>query len=161
MCSDSYPIPILSLFFLYYPYIPYFLIQRIFYFLVYIHRTEHILRRLCIRSQIHYQDMPQLSQIHLQKWKSLQKHYTVFKPAEKMCIKRWDICSSHSVHCMYLHTVDLKRKSQFLDAGEVDLYFSLYWDGLVVTMDQGWLAGPSDLRQCLAGLILGWGILCQ
>ena len=26
MCSDSYPIPILSLFFLYHPYIPYFLI---------------------------------------------------------------------------------------------------------------------------------------
>ena len=34
MCSDSYPIPILSLFFLYHPYIPYFLIQRIFHFLV-------------------------------------------------------------------------------------------------------------------------------
>ena len=34
MCSDSYTIPILSLFFLYHPYIPYFLIQRIFYFLV-------------------------------------------------------------------------------------------------------------------------------
>ena len=33
MCSDSYPIPILSLF-LYHPYIPYFLIQRIFHFLV-------------------------------------------------------------------------------------------------------------------------------
>ena len=32
MCSDSYPIPILSLF-LYHPYIPYFLIQRIFHFL--------------------------------------------------------------------------------------------------------------------------------
>ena len=31
MCSDSYPIPILSLFFLYHPYIPSFLI---FYFLV-------------------------------------------------------------------------------------------------------------------------------
>ena len=27
MCSDSYPIPILSLFFLYHPYIPYFLIN--------------------------------------------------------------------------------------------------------------------------------------
>ena len=26
MCSDSYPIPIFSLFFLYHPYIPYFLI---------------------------------------------------------------------------------------------------------------------------------------
>ena len=35
MCSDSYPIPILSLFFLYHPYIPYFLIQRIFHFLLY------------------------------------------------------------------------------------------------------------------------------
>ena len=34
MCSDSYPIFILSLFFLYHPYIPSFLIQRIFYFLV-------------------------------------------------------------------------------------------------------------------------------
>ena len=34
MCSDSYPIPILSLFFLYHPYIPSFLIQRIFHFLV-------------------------------------------------------------------------------------------------------------------------------
>ena len=34
MCSDSYPTPILSLFFLYHPYIPYFLIQRIFHFLV-------------------------------------------------------------------------------------------------------------------------------
>ena len=34
MCSDSYPIPILSLFFLYHPYIPSFLIQRIFNFLV-------------------------------------------------------------------------------------------------------------------------------
>ena len=34
MCSDSYPIPILSFFFLYHPYIPSFLIQRIFYFLV-------------------------------------------------------------------------------------------------------------------------------
>ena len=34
MCSDSYPVPILSLFFLYHPYIPYFLIQRIFHFLV-------------------------------------------------------------------------------------------------------------------------------
>ena len=34
MCSDSYPIPILSLFFLYHSYIPYFLIQRIFHFLV-------------------------------------------------------------------------------------------------------------------------------
>ena len=34
MCSDSYPIPISSLFFLYHPYIPYFLIQRIFNFLV-------------------------------------------------------------------------------------------------------------------------------
>ena len=34
MCSDSYPIPILSLFFLYHPYIPYFLIQRIFHFLI-------------------------------------------------------------------------------------------------------------------------------
>ena len=33
MCSDSYPIPILSLFFLYHPYIPYFLIQRIFHFI--------------------------------------------------------------------------------------------------------------------------------
>ena len=33
MCSDSYPITILSLF-LYHPYIPYFLIQRIFHFLV-------------------------------------------------------------------------------------------------------------------------------
>ena len=33
MCSNSYPIPILSLFFLYHPYIPYFLIQRIFHFL--------------------------------------------------------------------------------------------------------------------------------
>ena len=33
MC-DSYPIPILSLFFLYHPYIPYFLFQRIFHFLV-------------------------------------------------------------------------------------------------------------------------------
>ena len=31
MCSDSYPIPILSVFFLYHPYIPYFLIQRIFH----------------------------------------------------------------------------------------------------------------------------------
>ena len=31
LCSDSYPIPILSLFFLY---IPYFLIQRIFHFLI-------------------------------------------------------------------------------------------------------------------------------
>ena len=35
ICSDSYPIPILSLFFLYHPYIPYFLIQRIFHFLVF------------------------------------------------------------------------------------------------------------------------------
>ena len=35
MCSDSYPIPILSLFFLYHPYIPPFLIRRIFHFLVY------------------------------------------------------------------------------------------------------------------------------
>ena len=34
MCSDSYPIPILSLFFLYHPYIPHFLIRRIFHFLV-------------------------------------------------------------------------------------------------------------------------------
>ena len=34
MCSDSYPTSILSLFFLYHPYIPYFLIQRIFHFLV-------------------------------------------------------------------------------------------------------------------------------
>ena len=34
MCSNSYPIPILSLFFLYHAYIPYFLIQRIFYVLV-------------------------------------------------------------------------------------------------------------------------------
>ena len=34
MCSDSYPIPILSLFFLYHPYIPPFLIRRIFHFLV-------------------------------------------------------------------------------------------------------------------------------
>ena len=34
MCSDSYPIPILSLYFLYHPSIPYFLIQRIFHFLV-------------------------------------------------------------------------------------------------------------------------------
>ena len=34
MCSDSYPIPILSLFFLCHPYIPYFLLQRICYFLV-------------------------------------------------------------------------------------------------------------------------------
>ena len=34
MCSDSYPIPILSLFFLYYPHIPSFLIQRTFLFLV-------------------------------------------------------------------------------------------------------------------------------
>ena len=34
MCSDSYPIPILSLFFLYHPYIPYFLIQKCFHFLV-------------------------------------------------------------------------------------------------------------------------------
>ena len=34
MCSDSYPIPVLSLFFLYHPYILYFLIQRIFHFLV-------------------------------------------------------------------------------------------------------------------------------
>ena len=34
ICSDSYPIPILSLFFLYHPYIPYFLNQRIFHFLV-------------------------------------------------------------------------------------------------------------------------------
>ena len=34
MCSDSYPIPILSLSFLYHPYIPYFLIQEFFYFLV-------------------------------------------------------------------------------------------------------------------------------
>ena len=34
MCSDTYPIPILSLFFLYHPHIPYFLIQRIFHFLV-------------------------------------------------------------------------------------------------------------------------------
>ena len=33
MCSDLYPIPILSLFFLYHPYIPHFLIQ-FFYFLV-------------------------------------------------------------------------------------------------------------------------------
>ena len=30
MCSDSYPILILSLFFLYHPYIPYILIQRFF-----------------------------------------------------------------------------------------------------------------------------------
>ena len=34
MCSDSYRIPILSLLFLYHPYILYFLIQRIFHFLV-------------------------------------------------------------------------------------------------------------------------------
>ena len=34
MCSDSYPIPILSLFFLYHPYILCFLIQIIFHFLV-------------------------------------------------------------------------------------------------------------------------------
>ena len=34
ICGDSYPIPILSLFFLYHPYILYFLIQRIFHFLV-------------------------------------------------------------------------------------------------------------------------------
>ena len=34
MCSDSYPIPILSLFFLYHPFIPSFLIQRFFHFLV-------------------------------------------------------------------------------------------------------------------------------
>ena len=32
MCSDSYPIPILSLFFLCHPYILYFLIQRMFSF---------------------------------------------------------------------------------------------------------------------------------
>ena len=32
MCSDSYPIPILSVFFLYHPYIPHFLIQRFFLF---------------------------------------------------------------------------------------------------------------------------------
>ena len=32
MCSDSYPIPTLSLFFLYHPYIPYFLIRRMFLF---------------------------------------------------------------------------------------------------------------------------------
>ena len=32
MCSGSYSIPILSLFFLYHPYIPYFLIQIFFYF---------------------------------------------------------------------------------------------------------------------------------
>ena len=34
MCNDSYPIPILSPFLLYHPYIPHFLIQRIFPFLV-------------------------------------------------------------------------------------------------------------------------------
>ena len=34
MCSDSYPIPILSLFFLYHLYIPSILIHRIFHFLV-------------------------------------------------------------------------------------------------------------------------------
>ena len=34
ICSDSYPIPILSLFFLCHPYIPYFLIERIFHFVV-------------------------------------------------------------------------------------------------------------------------------
>ena len=33
-CNDSYPISILSLIFLYHPYIPSFLIQRNFYFLV-------------------------------------------------------------------------------------------------------------------------------
>ena len=32
MYSDSYPIPIMSLFFLYHPYIPYFLIQFFFLF---------------------------------------------------------------------------------------------------------------------------------
>ena len=36
MCSDSYPISILSLFFLYHPYIPYFLIQFFFHFLMYV-----------------------------------------------------------------------------------------------------------------------------
>ena len=46
MCSDSYPIPILSLFFLYHPYIPYFLIQRIFHFLV-MHKLYH---NVCVLS---------------------------------------------------------------------------------------------------------------
>ena len=45
MCSDSFPISILSVFFLYHPYIPSFLIQRIFYFLVLYYYCNYI----CIR----------------------------------------------------------------------------------------------------------------
>ena len=49
MCSDSYSIPILSLFFLYHPYIPHFLIQRNFHFLVLI-VILYILLYLCLKS---------------------------------------------------------------------------------------------------------------
>ena len=54
MCSNSYPIPILSLFFLYHPYIPSFLIRRKFYFLVIILAFKEGLSRILCIFQICY-----------------------------------------------------------------------------------------------------------
>ena len=71
MCSDSYPIPVLSLFFLYHPYIPYFLIQRIFHFLV----SFLFLLHACMYSHQVYNSNGGLApKIWLSTWTPMNKH---------------------------------------------------------------------------------------
>ena len=68
MCSDSYPIPSLSLFFLYHPYIPYFLIQRIFHFLV----SFLFLLHACMYShQVYHSNVGLAPKIGLSTWTKL------------------------------------------------------------------------------------------
>ena len=77
MCSDSYPIPILSFFFLYHPYIPYFLIQRIFHFLV----SFLFLLHACMYShQVHHSNVGLAPRIRLSTWTKLDGYSYSYLP---------------------------------------------------------------------------------
>ena len=71
MCSDSYHIPILSPFFLYHPYFPYILIQRIFNFLV----SFLFLLHACMYShQVYNSNVSLAPKIGLSTWTPMSKH---------------------------------------------------------------------------------------
>ena len=81
MCSDSYPIPILSLFFLYHPHILYFFIQTIFNFLV----SFLFLLHACMYShQVYNSNVGLAPKIRLSTWTNLDG-YSLFISTLLLC----------------------------------------------------------------------------
>ena len=75
MYSDSYPIPILSPFFLYHPYIPYFLIPRLFLFFSVLPFLLHV----CMYShQVYNSNGGLVPKIWLSTWTLMKKQYASF-----------------------------------------------------------------------------------